>query len=774
MAQLFHGILAGTLGPAAHRGRPGTRHAAEFRFGAFLSTFPIPAMRVAKRPRFDRLAGIAVLVLALGIGLFALRTRIDNCIEQWVEAGGKQEAEYARFQKLFGSDEFILIAYTGRPVFAPEALQAQLDTLDALEAVPGVNRVVGIPAVFRNLFGGEDPEALAEDFAATPFYKRFLISEDGATAGLLVEVGPADSATGHLELTRAIRHAAESLRDHGFHVHLAGPPLLNAMIDEASSRESARTFPIALVFSVLVLAVLLRSVRATAVAIACGGLTVLVALGFMGLAGRPLTMVTAVLPSLLCMLALANVIHLLRRYQVARAEGLALADAVQRARGEVMRACILASITTAAGFLSLLTAEMEPVRELGVFAAAGILSSLPINLLLGPVLISWLRVPAPRHRGIGIERATIAFAHWVRRRKGYILATAGAMSLVCLSLLPSIRVESDPLTFLQPESVTVRDYGFIAEKLTGFYSLELVIDTGEDWLAQRHWPALEDVQAGLERLPGVARVLSPLDVLKKMNHWENDFDPSQYRLPETGETARRLVEESDEDGQDFLRRLVSEDGKVLRLSALIRVMDSSAFAVIVSEAEGLLQGLPKPMRGYCTGIVRQLVDGQTRLVHSQLRSLALAFLMVFTVIGIGLRSLRLAALSVIPNLLPILAAFALMAAAGTPLDAATVMMAGVALGIAVDDTVHLLTAFRRARNRGDLRQRAARTALTEVGPPMVITTVTACIGLFCLVRSAFVPIAWFGILCGTAMVVALLADLLVTPAILMMGKNSHE
>ena len=175
--------------------------------------------------------------------------------------------------------------------------------------------------------------------------------------------------------------------------------------------------------------------------------------------------------------------------------------------------------------------------------------------------------------------------------------------------------------------------------------------------------------------------------------------------------------------------------------------------------------MPTGFSGRVTGQVLQLVNAQQTLITSQLRSVGLALLVVFTVIAIGLRSARLTALSVAPNVIPLLAAFALMAVAGITLDAGTVMVASIALGIAVDDTVHLLVAISREDKNAPVADRL-RHALEHVGPAMVLTTVAACIGFFALMTSAFVPIRFFGLLSGTAMIVALAAGLWLVPALL--------
>lgn len=715
--------------------------------------------------RWARAGALALMALGALAVPFAMRVHVDNRLERWVDAHGDAAHVYARFCGLFGSDEFVIGAYTGKGLFGAEALEEQIETLARLEAVPHVSRVSGIPAVFRDEFGGEDLDALREEFLSTPFYRNVLISDDGRVGGLLVEANAPGTPEGRRDLMRGIENAFFPLRESGWEVHLVGPPQLNVALDELSAGEAQRVFPLAVVCAVVVLLLLFRSIRATVVALACAALSILLTIGLMGLMGRSMTMVTSAMPSLLWVLVLSNIIHILRRYQRYRVNA-SLPDALRRALRETAPACVLAAVTTAFGFGSLLVAEMVPVRELGAFAAVGLLISLAVNLLAGPLLIRWLGVPAPRHAASAAPKWPGALLRFTRRRAKAVLIVSAIIVVVALTSVARIRIESDPLVFLPPDSPVLRDYHFVGERLSGFYALELLIDTPGGWLRPEVWQSLDHVAAVLSSMPAVARVNSPLDLLRKLKQWDNGFEPVSYALPENTEAARALLADMNDSGRAALRRLAADSGDVVRMSVLVRVMGSHEFHEVVRAAEGALQGLPSPMHGQATGIVLQLVNAQLDLVYTQLESLGLAFLIVFGCIGVGLRSWRLTLISIPPNLLPILSAFTIMAAAGIALDAATVMMASVALGIAVDDTIHMLSAYRDQRRAGHTSVDSVETGFRQVAPPMMMTTAVACIGFFALCVSAFVPIQYFGGLSGVAMLVALAADLIMVPAIL--------
>jgi len=584
---------------------------------------------------------------------------------------------------------------------------------------------------------------------------------------VLMEVAPGQQPGDRGRIVAAVRRALEPLREDGLTVHLVGSTVLSDALDQASRREALRTFPVALLCSLVVLALLLRTLRGMAVAASCAAVSVVLTLGLMAAVGRPLTMVSAALPSLLWVLSLANCIHVLQCYQ-RQLRSQPPGSAIDVAVAEATRPCTLAAITTALGFSSLLAAEMRPVRELGGFAAMGILISLPVNLFLGPELIRLLKVPAVLTLGFGDGRRLGRLA--TRRPVSVLVAVIAGLILAAVAI-PRIRVESNPLSFLPAGHETTRAYRMVGERLTGFYSMEVVVSMPGSWTDPEMWGPLDGLSGTIGRSPSVARVLSPLDLLRKLRHWEAGFDPEDYRLPESASEAESLVVGLDERGVGLVERLVARDGRTVRLSAIVDEMDEAGFLELVRDTGAAVTELPDGFGGFVTGMVLRLVNAQQRLVAGQLKSLGLAFGVIFLAIGLGLRSWRLTAVSVLPNVLPVLATFAVMSLLDMPLDAATIMVASVALGIAVDNTVHLLTGYDRARRRGETSLAAVDETLDRVGSALVVTSLTACVGFGSLWVSAFIPIRHFGLLAAISLIVALIADLLVVPAMMVVRES---
>lgn len=696
---------------------------------------------------------------------FCLQLRIDNRHDRLISSTNQEARDYYTFLETFGSDEFIIVALSEKPLFEVDALDAMLEALERLEAIPEVFHVTGLPTIFRDRFGAEDPEELEAEVTSIVFYQGLILSPDQTVTGLLIEPVVLETSQARKDLVAGVRDAIGPLVAHGFKVDLVGGPVFSTTINRLSMRESLRAFPIAAVASLIVLLLLVRSVKAGVVVIACGVVTLLLTLGLVGATGRPLNLITTSLPLVLWVLAIANCIHVVTRYQRHVCEGLDPAAAIGLTLEELRFSCSLSAITTAFGFFSLMVADVIPIRELGIYVGVGMLISLAANLILAPYLLVALRVPGSRRNLADHSRLLGPLADGIIRHPRPILLAF--LVLVALGGYSMTQIESEPnsLRFLPEDSEVVRAYEFVAKNLTGMYTLEVVFDTPDTWLEPSYWKPITALADRIAESSIVSRVLTPLDFLKKMNQWDHDLDPLHYVLPETRAEAEALVDLLEGEDRFEIERFVTADGKKIRMSVMMNSMNARDFEELIALAKAEVALLPEPMSGIVTGMAARMQVMSVGLVKTQFNSYAVAFVLIFLSIFVGLRSLKLTLVSILPNIVPLLSAFITMALLGLSLDAATVMVASISLGIAVDDTVHFLAGYHRHRLRGESNHAAIRGTLSSVGPSITVTTITACIGFFALCQSSFVAIRYFGLLSGIAILMALVADLLLVPAL---------
>ncbi|MEM7692674.1 MAG: MMPL family transporter, partial [Pseudomonadota bacterium] len=246
--------------------------------------------------------------------------------------------------------------------------------------------------------------------------------------------------------------------------------------------------------------------------------------------------------------------------------------------------------------------------------------------------------------------------------------------------------------------------------------------------------------------------------------FQAEDDPDDYRLPADRETTAQLLELLEDDSGGQLSAYVSADDERLRVSLLANLEEGETPTTLIRDVQSLTERLPAPLRAHVTGFAEQMKAIAEGMLTTQLTSYGLAFVLIFTAIAVGLRSPSLLLMSILPNLMPMLVMFSLMAWLLIPLNTATVMVASISLGIAVDNTVHFLNRYRQQRVAGDAPVEAAEATILLVGPGITISTITACIGFYALIPSAFSPISHLGLLSGSAVLAALVANLLFLPA----------
>lgn len=715
-----------------------------------------------------------MLLLALPSAWLVTQLSVDNRQEKLVNQSGPAAQRYRQFKQDFGHDEFVIMALSGRELFDEKVLDDTLVLTEALKDIDLVAGVNGIPAIYRDLFGEEDAEALREEMTATPFYRNLLISEDEKVAGLMLQLQPMRSLEERSELVASIESVAALAREQGFRVDLVGQPIFSEAINRITSGETARTFPIAGVVALGMLLLLLHSFPAALVVLMCGGLTLLYTLAGVQLIGWDMNLITTSLPLVLFVLAIANGIHVASRYLRTLHEISDHSDAMRHTLVELRRSCALSSITTAFGFLSLLVADLDAISQMGVYMSIGILFSLLTNFTVGAWLLTLIRLRPAAGGGNRLAQVLRRRVDFAMRFPRSVIAGFALVAAVGSVGAMNISSSGNSMQFLPRDHPLTTSHAFVSRHLTGLTAVEVVVNTPGGWLQDAYWPLLEQLTADIGDIDGVQRVYGPLSVLKKMHQWSKGGDPADFRLPATTAAAEQVIKLLDEESGSQLHAYATVDGERIRISVLANLGSDAAISELIAGIDTLIASLPSPLSAYSTGISVQMRTLGEGLLATQFTSYTLAFILIFSTIGLGLRSIHLLLLSILPNVMPMLIIFLLMWRLDIVLNTATVMVASISLGIAVDNTVHFLTRFSKQRRRGMAALQAAETTIEQVGPSITITTLTACLGFFALVPSAFGPISNLGLLSGSAILAALVSNLLFLPAIIALSPREHN
>ena len=676
--------------------------------------------------------------------------RVDNSIEVWIGTRSDEYRTYQQFLNKYGNEEFIVVAGRAEDPLSEKVLAFQNDLAERLRQIDDVDGVLEISKA-ASLFArrAENWKNLLEQ---NVLFRNLLLGQDGRTFGLIAWLGPIENPAERKHAVEQVESAVTEVASGRQDVHLAGTPLLNVALDRGSQNASRRFLPIALAVSVLILAVMLRRISSVVAVITAVGVTTIWTVGLMVLAGKTFNMVTVTLPSLLVVLSLSGGIHIAARFQSLLADAKDRQAALEKALREVLPPVLLSNVTTAVGFGSLMISDMQPVVDFGQFAAVGMLLSFVFNAVVLSGMLSWLS-PAALPASVASPHWTVSFGRAAMTARAAVLIIAAGLSVLSVLAMTRIRVESNVLKFFPDQSRITRDYRFVADNLTGLYTIEL--DASTD--AAQGSTLLKEIEQLGNRLlarPEVAQVIHYRNIATCLNAVPR---PAFMATADTSENPLRLMQ------RKYIH--TENDRFSSRMSILVRAMASTDFYALTDfTARQAAQILQPPARYALTGVVPLLNAAQHSLVSTQIRSFALAAGLVLAIMGLFLHSGRAVAAALLPNLLPIFFLFAAMALFGIPLDAATVMIAGVAIGIAADDTIHFLACYRRERRSGADNATAIGRTFANTGAAITFTSVVAAAGFAILLMAEFKPIQYFGLLAGITMITAWMGDVLVLPA----------
>jgi hypothetical protein len=626
-----------------------------------------------------------------------------------------------------------------------------------------------------------DRDELARRALSDALWEGTLVSKDGRVGAIVVQLASSDSRTTST-VVPALQAALAPFEAQGFRFHLAGDPVDFAVAGGALQRETPRIVPLMVLLIGAIIYALLRSWRLTLVVFATTGLAVLWAMGAMGWLGWPQSELTQALAPAILVIGICGGIHVVARYT-------SLADAdphadrpalVCRVAREIGPASVICTLTTIAGFLSFSTSEFASFLRFGAVASIGLVAALVIDFTLLPILM--IRVPLEPVRSGSLSGAWDRALHLIvrvsERRSSLILVASGILLFVSGVGVARLEVDVDERKLFGENNPVVHWAEFVERNLRRSDTLEIELDApeGASVLDPGGMAVVEDVAAKLPSIEGLGRVRSILDPLRRLNQVLHDDDAAHYRTGETGAANRQLllVLSLDEATQPDLWIDLSE--RRVRLSVEADAVSKTRRIAILEEVEAkLATALPAGWSYELTGpfalyldLVREMQDTQIDSFLTSLISVSGIFWLFLWMTGSPpFTALWWAFVGMIPNVLPVIATLGAMGLWGIPLDVGTIMVGAIVLGIAVDDTIHFLTHYRGERNAGASPHDAIATTMRRSGRAIVTNSLALALGFFALTLSSWQSIASFGLLSGIAILVALAAELLVLPALIL-------
>lgn len=680
---------------------------------------------------------LAYLLLLIPAIVLITRLKSDNAIERWLNPDDPAMIRYERFRREFHVPSEIVAVLEDVPGddARVEQLAARLESSRLVQRVWTPQRLQGVTG---RSGGGA--------------------GRDSRHATVTIELTEAAARNGR-ETIDLLQHITRMAGFDSSRVHWGGPAVVNAALDRWGQQSTMHLLPIVALVSALSLWILTGHFRQSCLLVLSSAIAVLTTLAVMQAFGGSMNLLMVALPPLVGVLHLSMGLHFLHHFNAtagsvsATQSGLLPAEspavflsreeAVDHALRSTFLPSCLAAFTTIVGMISLALSDLQPVRGFGIWSSAGIGVSLVVVYSLLPCLLFGVQPKAP----------AILSGRWISRRffvrRLAIFAVFAAGFVVSCAGWPRLRAEFNALRFLPENCRTLRDYRWIENRQFGLVPLEFVVDLrGMNNPAER-FRRLRHLSQTLQQQPSVTRVLSL-----------STFLPENFSDELVGAVIRSL--DQSESNASLMENWVTRDGFRYRITALIRSDDPHE----VSDLEQQLRRSFGKTPVEITGLVSLIERSQQEIFRSLRNSLLMSGVLIGLLLIAVLRSLPAGLVTLIPNVLPIALAFGLLGWSGVAVGVGTVLTASIALGIALDDSLHFLHQFRKARAKSSSLGRCVRRAWSRCARPMFQTSMVISAGLSPLLASHFQPVAQFGGLLIGMVLVALLGDLVLFPNLL--------
>ena len=743
---------------------------------------------LSNKPWISLLLGISIMVAFLP-GMGNLRTNFTY--KGYFYPQDPMLLEFDKFERQFGNDDaVVLVVHSPSGMFDVESAELLRNLTEAMWQVPEIIRVDslanynwvhadGDELIVEPFLPDEGPlkaDVLADRKAIALKHEvlpRYLISDDAKTALIFGTTKPGLEAPPNTPLiVGGVREiiAKHQVGDHGYHI-LGGPAVTHGF-REASQSDALRLYPTGFVLTVIFLALLLRSLVGIALSLMVVFPAIFSALGLMGYADIELTNITFIVPQILLAIGVADSIHILVSFYRKMSAGDDRKSAAEYALLKNFMPTLLTSITTAVGFLSFTSASLKPVVGLGTAAAFGTFMAWVFTyLLLGSAIfiVPIRRKVLPPEKVAKAEENATRFTDWLIRNRVGVLGGFAAFCLAGGLMAANTTVNADPFKYFKKSYPLRVANDFVEDNFGGARGTELAIhaDKDEGIKEPEFLAKVDELQRWIESHPEITRAVSIIDVLKMTNRSLHADDPAQFKLPKDKKTVAQelfLYQMSLPQGMSLNDRITIKNDAV-RITVLWTITTSQG---IVAMNKAIVEkGKSLGLNVVATGKNRIWQSMNGYVVESFILSVTIAFVLISIILMVFFRSVGLGLLAMIPNAIPLIIGGGVLFLIGKTLDVGVALVTSVCLGIAVDDTIHVLSNYRRLRTEGKTPRAAVIDVLAYTSPALVTTSVIL-IGAFGIfVFGTFVPNLYFGLMVAVILSVALITDLTFLPALLL-------
>lgn len=618
-----------------------------------------------------------------------------------------------------------------------------------------------------------------------PFYEGLLYNKETGTIRTLVYLDKDIVNTSVRkvfilkDLTNLINEFEEET---GLDVRISGMPYIRTLNSQNIIDEIGIFIGAALLITSLIFFFFFRSIRATLISMCVVLIGVMWAFGILGLLQYEITVLTALIPPLIIVIGIPNCIFLINKYQQEVKKHGNQGLALQRVISKIGNATLMTNVTTACGFATFIITDSKLLTEFGIVASINIIGIFILSLLIIPIVYSFMYPPKTKHLKHLNKKWIDGFVNWMERIVREKRITIYVVSIVALILsiigIYQIDISGSLIEDMPKKTDFYKDIKFFDEEFTGIMPIEIVVDTErkKGVLKPATLKRINELQNFIDEIPELSKPLSVVNLVKYSKQAFYNGIPKYYQLPTSQENTFIMdVAKNSSGNENLLENFVDSTGQVARITTFIKDVNTERMEDI---EQSLLQEIAKTFpedryTSYITGKALLFLKGTKYLVKNLVLSLSLAIGLIGLFMAYLFRSFRMIAISLIPNILPLVVTAGVMGFAGVPIKPSTILVFSIAFGISVDDTIHFLAKYRQELMANHWRiQKSVYAALRETGVSMFYTSIVLFFGFSVFMTSSFGGTVALGGLVSATLLFAMLANLILLPSLLLSLERS--
>ncbi len=737
-------------------------------------------------------------VLTLFFGYMATKIQLSYDFAKVLPANDPFFIEYEKFKSTFGEDGTVMVlGINDSDFFQPSKFNPWSELGKNIKAIDGIEAVVSVAELYTikvndqerkfdvkplhdgNSAGKEDLSDLKKELDNLPFYKGFVVSDDGKSTLMAITFDKKKINTkSRIEIVNQILSEVEAFETKsGLKVHISGMPFIRTAITGMVASELQLFLILAILVCSIILLIFFRSFKVVLFSVIVVLVSVIWSVGTIALFGYKITILTALIPPLIIVIGIPNSILLLNKYHtefdIHGNKIKALARMIQR----IGLTTFLANVTTAIGFVVFYFTKSNILMEFGLVAAINVMSTYLISIVLVPVVFSFLPNPEVRHtkhlNAPRLNKILEAIDRLVNKNYRKVFMVVGILLVISIYGITKIHTIGYVIDDLPENDPVYVDMRFFEKNFNGILPLEITVDTKVPGKALDPYNLhkINRLERMLSGYPEFSKPLAIVDAIKFSYQSYRGGDPKYYVLPGSVELANMAdyLKSDSKDKSNMFKSFIDSTRQVTRISVQMADVGSVRMKELLDELRPRVDSIfnPDEYNTTLTGNSLIFLKGNDYLFQNLMESIILAIVLISFIMFMLFMSFRMISVSILPSLIPLIITAGIMGFFDIALKPSTILIFSIAFGISSDGTIYFLTKYRHELRLYPLSiSKAVSLTIRETGVSMIYTAVILFFGFLIFAASDFGGTASLGVLISITLLVAMLSNLVLLPSFL--------